>query len=140
MWTSWYMYFWECLKFGCNSKKWLHKNSTKILNSKLWLLESHQCKMSLCQWNVKKIADSRHLTSSLQNPICKKARLKWCFVSKIVLTCCEKKKCFSDREKTIEINRTIYSNCERSEQFLKPNTFQLFTWGSLQSDWIHLNN
>ena len=78
-------YFWECLIIGCKSKKWLNKTSNKILNSKLWLLESHQCKMSLCQWNVKKIADSRHLTSSLQNPICKKTRLKWYFVYKIVL-------------------------------------------------------
>ena len=62
----------------------------------------------------------------------------WYFVSKIVLTFCEKK-CSSDLEKkmksevegrefakTIEMTRTIYSNGERSEQFLKHCFFNLF--------------
>ena len=46
--------------------------------------------------------------------------LKWYFVTKILLNCCEKN-CFNDQEKLLkfeaEITRTIYSNNERSEQF-----------------------
>ena len=60
---------------------------------------------------------------------------KWYFVTKIVLTYCEKK-CSSDGEKLFkfeaegrefakifEITRTIYSNSERSEQFLVTEYF-----------------
>ena len=57
---------------------------------------------------------------------------QWYFVNKIVLTCCEKKKCSGDSEKLLKFEtegrefekfleityRTIYSNSERSEQFL----------------------
>ena len=58
----------------------------------------------------------------------------WYFVTKIVLTYCEKN-CSSDREKNFwnlrlkaeylqfEITRTIYSNSERSEQFLVTECF-----------------
>ena len=42
---------------------------------------------------------------------------KWYFVTKIVLTYCEKK-LFLWSRKTFEITRTIYSNSEKSEQFL----------------------
>ena len=51
---------------------------------------------------------------------------KWYFVTKIVLTYCEKKSS-SDREKPFckifEITRTIYSNIKRSEQFLVMECF-----------------
>ena len=43
----------------------------------------------------------------------------WYFVTKIVLTYCEKKNS-SDREK-LEITRTIYLKSERSDQFFKQN-------------------
>ena len=70
---------------------------------------------------------------------------KWNFVTQIVLTYCEKKKLSCDLEKllkfeaegkTFEITRTIYSNNERSEQFLKKKMlFQLISEGF--SDQIH---
>ena len=51
------------------------------------------------------------------------------FVTKIVLTYCEKKNCSSDREKLFEITRTIYSSSERSEQFLLMDFFfNLYYW------------
>ena len=58
-------------------------------------------------------------------------KMKWYFVTKIVLTYCEKN-CSSDREiwgwrpricKNFEITWTIYSNSERSEQFLVTDDF-----------------
>ena len=61
--------------------------------------------------------------------------IKWYFVTKIVLTYCEKKlfewsrKTFEIRgwrpriSKIFEITRTIYSNSERSEQFLVTECF-----------------
>ena len=54
----------------------------------------------------------------------------WYFVTKIVLTYCEKKKySSSDREKLFEITRTIYSSSERSEQFLLMDFFfNLYYW------------
>ena len=55
----------------------------------------------------------------------------WYFVTKIVLTNCEKKKCSSDREKLLKFEAEgrefakvlIYSNSERSEQFLVTECF-----------------
>ena len=49
-------------------------------------------------------------------------RKKWYFVTKIVLTYCEKKLFYWSR-KTFEITRTIHSNSERSEQFLVTECF-----------------
>ena len=66
------------------------------------------------------------------------------FVSKIVMSYYEKKKCSSDREKLLifetefathfEITKTIYSNSERSDQFLKQNVFLTCSWRFLRSD------
>ena len=58
---------------------------------------------------------------------------KWYFVTKIVLTYCEKN-CSSDREKKIklfEITRTIYSN---SERYWKQNAFLTCSWRFLKSN------
>ena len=44
-----------------------------------------------------------------------------------------RKNCSNDREK-LEITRTIYSNSERSEQFLKPNAFLTYSWRFLRSN------
>ena len=67
-----------------------------------------------------------------------KNALQWYFVNKIVLTYCEKKKCSGDSENLLKfkaegrefeitriilVTRTIYSNSERLEQFLKRNPF-----------------
>ena len=73
---------------------------------------------------------------------------KWYFVTKIVLTYCEKKYS-SDREKLLkfeaegprickifEITRTIYSNSERSEQFLVTECFLTCSWRFLRSNKI----
>jgi hypothetical protein len=52
-------------------------------------------------------------------------RKKWYFVTKIVLTHCEKH-CSSDREKLLKFEaefRTIYSSRKRSEQFLLTECF-----------------
>ena len=63
-------------------------------------------------------------------------RMKWCFVTKIVLTYCEKK-CSSDRQKLLKfeaagrefpkflrsLEYVIYSNSERSEQFMVTEYF-----------------
>ena len=71
---------------------------------------------------------------------------KWNFVSKIVLTFCEKKlfyllrKIFEIRDwrlricKKIEITWTIYSNNERSEQFLKKEVYLTYSWRFLRSN------
>ena len=53
---------------------------------------------------------------------------KWYFVTKIVLTYCEKKLLKFEAEgrefaKMFDITRTIYSNSERSEQFLVTECF-----------------
>ena len=50
---------------------------------------------------------------------------KWYFVTKIVLTYCEKNVLVIQKnfEKNFEITRTIYSNSERSEQFLVTECF-----------------
>ena len=70
---------------------------------------------------------------------------KWYFVTKIVLTYCEKKlfswsrKTFDIRGrrpricKIFEITRTIYSNSERSEQFLVTECFLTCSWRFLRS-------
>ena len=67
----------------------------------------------------------------------KKGIKKWYFVSKIVLTFCEKKlfwwliKVWGWRPKIckhFEITRTIYLNSERSVQFLKLNVFFTCSW------------
>ena len=56
---------------------------------------------------------------------------KWYFVTKIVLTYCEKK-LFEWSRNNFEITRTIYSNSERSEQFLVTECiFNLFLEVSL---------
>ena len=75
---------------------------------------------------------------------------QWYFVSQIVLTYSEKKKCsnvFENLEwrprigKTFEITRTVYSNSERSEQFLKQNAFLTCSWRFLRSNkWEQLES
>ena len=55
---------------------------------------------------------------------CSISEYTWYFVSKIVLTFCEKKMFYSSG-KTFEITRTICFNSGKSEQFLKQNAFQL---------------
>ena len=71
---------------------------------------------------------------------------KWYFVTKIVLTSCEKKlfkwsrKTFEIRgwrpriDKIFEITRTICSNRERSEQFLVTECFFNLSWRFLRSN------
>ena len=71
------------------------------------------------------------------------------FVSKIVLTKCEK--CLSDQEfflkvqgwrpriwKIFEITRTLYSNSERSKQSLKQDSFFTYSWRCLRSNALKL--
>ena len=65
---------------------------------------------------------------------------KWYFVTKIVLTYCEKKLFYWSRKtfeilgwrlticKNFEITKTIYSNSERSEQFLVTECFLTSSW------------
>jgi hypothetical protein len=75
---------------------------------------------------------------------------KWYFVSKIVLTYCEKK-WSSDWEKLLkiggwrprvcksfEISLTIYSNNERSEPFLKQNAFLKCSWRFSRTCFIYI--
>ena len=64
-----------------------------------------------------------------------RSKKKWYFVTKIVLTYCEKKLSWWSRKtfeiqgwrprifRILEITWTIYSNCERSEQFLVTECF-----------------
>ena len=74
----------------------------------------------------------------------RKLRFEWLqkrkMVAKIVLTYCEKKLFYWSRKtfeirgwrlrfcKNLEITRTIYSNSERSKQFLKQNAFLTLSW------------
>ena len=71
------------------------------------------------------------------------------FVSKIVLTKCEK--CFSDQEfflkvqgwrpwiwNIFEITRTLYSTSEKSKQSLKQNSFFTCSWRCLRSNALKL--
>ena len=60
---------------------------------------------------------------------------KWHFVSKIVQTYCEKKIIYLVIEKNdFEITQTIYSNSERSVQFLKNNSFSTCSLRFLRSN------
>ena len=60
---------------------------------------------------------------------------KWPFLTKIVLTYCEKKLFWRPRIcKIFEITRTIYSNSERSEQFLVTECFLTCSWRFLRSN------
>ena len=75
-----------------------------------------------------------------------KRKKEWYFVSKIVLTYCEKKMFLWSRKtfeirgwrsricKTFVITRTIFSNSKRSEQFLKQNAFLTCSWRFLRSN------
>ena len=45
-----------------------------------------------------------------------------------------RKNCSSDRKFFFEITRPIYSNSERSDQFLKQNAFLTFSWRFLRSN------
>ena len=114
-------------------------------NGKIILFQKLQFEYLNCSTDLKSQSPEHFFLTWVQNNSRNQIRFlfsfdyfkmkKWYFVTKIVLTCCEKKLFYWSRKtfemrgwrpriwKSFEITRTIYSNSERSEQFLVTECF-----------------
>ena len=125
-----------------NQHKFSPISLSKQQNLSLWFFDFNKVKNGFMFLGQRSLTEICWLTNKWRWALNEKLWIghKWYFVTKIVLTYCEKKKFYWSRKtfeiwgwrpricKTFEITKTIYSNSERSVQFLKQNAFLTCSW------------